>query len=131
MVLRTTDDRGQVEPLAAIAGVFAVCIGLGMVATVFHTAAPTDARSIAGPTLDRTAAAVVVGGAVDPAALETLEQPAPPGYRANVTLRTLETRHHRGPTPPPGAERASRPVSVRLRPGVNRPGTLTVAVWRV
>jgi len=128
---RIPGRRGQVEPLAAIAGVLAICIGLGMVATVFHDAAPVDDRSVAGPTLDRTAAAVVSGGTVTPKALDALDRPAPSGYRANVTVETLRTHHHRGPTPPPEADRASRPVSVQVRPGVKRPGTLTVAVWRV
>ncbi len=131
MANQTAGCRGQVEPLAAIAGVFAICIGLGMVATVFHDVAPVDDRSVAGPTLDRTAATVVSGGTVTPEALNALEHPAPPGYRVNVTLETLRTHHHWGPTPPPAADQASRPVSVQVRPGVKRPGTLTVAVWRV
>ncbi len=127
----TAAMRGQVEPLAAISAVFAVCIGMSLAAGVFIDTAPTDQRSVVEPTLDRTSATLLSGGAVDPVALETMADPAPDGYQATVTIHTLESEWQQGPTPPSTAMTATRSISVRVAPGVKRPGTLQVAVWRV
>lgn len=90
---------------------------------------PTDPR-VASATLDRTADALMTGGVVRPPDLPGGLDAAPDGYDAAVVLVADDDRWRAGPASPPGAATATRPVSVRLGPGVVVAGRLRVAVWR-
>ncbi|MFB6155504.1 MAG: hypothetical protein ABEJ22_06380 [Haloferacaceae archaeon] len=128
-VSRSSARRGTVEPVAALVAVFAVCVGVGLHAGILDDARPVTDRDVAGPTLERVHDAVSDPSVVDPTAVERAHRAAPDGYLTNVTLRASGRRWTSGPTPPAGADAASRRVAVRLAPGRSRPGTLRVEVW--
>ena len=122
--------RGQVEPLAALAALFAVCVGLSAYALVIADAGrPTD-RDLAGPALATVDDAVSVSGVVRPARLDRALDARPSGTRLNVTLTTDSRTWNAGPPPAVHGDRATRRVSVRLGPGRVRVGRLRVVVWR-
>lgn len=123
-----SSDRGYVEPLAALAAVFAVAVGLTVYVGGLSGVLGPDDRSAAETVLDDLVGTSATMGVVDPGAVRDAAPPA--GWQANVTLATRDGRWRRGPTPPAGADRATRRVSVRLGPGTIRPGRLTVEAWR-
>jgi hypothetical protein len=119
-----------VEPLAALAALFAVCVGLSVYALVLADAGrPTD-RDLAEPTLATAGDAVSVRGVAHPARLDRALDARPSGTRLNVTLTTDSRAWSVGPTPAVHGDRATRRVSVRLGPGRVRVGRLRVVVWR-
>lgn len=122
--------RGQVEPLAALAALFVVCVGLSTYAVVLaDTGGPTD-RDLAEPTLAAVHDDVTVRGVVHPARLDRTPGDGPVGARLNVSLATGDRRWAVGPVVAAHGDRASRTVSVRLGPGRVRAGHLRVVVWR-
>jgi hypothetical protein len=122
--------RAQVEPLAALAALFAVSIGLSAYAAVVADAGrPTD-RDRAGPALAAVDDAVTVHGVVRPARLDRALGVAPRGAHLNVTVTTDDRQWSAGPPPTVRGDRASRRVSVSLGPGRSRVGRLAVVVWR-
>lgn len=123
--------RAETEPLVAIVAVFAVAVGLTTYAGVLDATLPTATeRDVAGPTLQRAYAALAPAGVVEPDRLTPDAVDGPEGYRIRIALATREAEWQVGPDAPAGADAASRPVTVRVAPGVNRPGRLSVAVWR-
>lgn len=122
--------RGQVEPLAALAALFAVSVGLSTYALVIaDTSGPTD-RDVARPALAAVHDQVTVQGAVLPARLGRALDHGPAGTRLNVSLTTRDERWAVGPPTAAHGDRASRRVSVRLGPGRVRAGSLQVVAWR-
>lgn len=120
--------RGYIEPVAAIAAVFAVVLGLTVYASVDRPDhRPTD-RSVAGAVLEELRHQLQVDGVLAPARLSDADVPT--GWSVNVTLATPSGRWTRGPAPPGDADRARRAVAVRLGPTAIRPGSLTVVAWR-
>lgn len=126
---RWSGRRGQAEPLAALAALLAVCLGVSLYAGVAVDAVQPEERSTAEPALERAAAEVVEGGAVDPRHLSEGAEAAPEGHQLRITVRTAEESWQIGPTAPENAAVAKRPVGVRVAPGTVRPGTLVVEVW--
>lgn len=123
-------SRAQVEPLAALAALFAVCVGLSLYTVVLvDVDRPVD-RDLAGPTLTAVEDAVSHRGVVLPTRLDRAVDHAPSGRALNVTLATADRRWTVGPSPGPDGDHASRVVSVRVGPGRIRAGTLRVVVWR-
>ncbi|WP_117592221.1 DUF7285 family protein [Haloprofundus halophilus] len=131
--------RAQTDPTTALVAVFAVVVSLSLYAVVFDGARPSEARALADPTLERVTSELTEDAVVDPAALDGTRGAAPDGYSLNVSLAVGERRWTVGPPVPtewaraarrPGFDEAARRPSVRLRPGVVRPGRLRVAVWR-
>ena len=128
--MRPSSDSGQVEPLAALAAVFAVGAGLAVYGGVLEQVTPGE------PT--RTVAEEVTDGlvrvdpipAIRPASIDGLEAVTPPGWQANLTIRTGSLTRRIGPSPPPDAAEAIRLVSVVVAPTRVRPGRLRVRVWR-
>ncbi|MHB9288393.1 hypothetical protein ACKVMT_15290 [Halobacteriales archaeon Cl-PHB] len=127
--MRRSLARGQVEPVAALAAVFAVCAGLAVYAGAVGGLLGGDDREVAETALDAAARDAGPPGVVTVDGLRSVAV-APHGWTANLTLRTAAQRIHLGPTPPDDAQRASRQVAVRLAPGRIRPGSLTVEVWQ-
>lgn len=123
-------SRAQTEPLAALVALFAVCAGVSLYAAVLGGSIPDTGRDLSDPALERIRDAASDAGAVRPRALSAAVDAGPDGRRVNATLSAGDRRWSVGPTPPPRADRASRPVSVRLAPGRVTPGRLAVAVWR-
>ena len=127
--------RGQVEPMAALAAVFAVCVGLSLYAGVATDAVRTvtpgpGPEATARQAADAVADAARSSGAVVPGRLEGALAAGPAGYRANATLRTADGRWTAGPTPPAGAAAGRVRVSARVEPADVDPATLRVVVWR-
>lgn len=124
--------RGQVEPLAALAAVFAVVVGLGIYAGALDAVVPAPrAERLAPAAADAvSAAATDPTGVVDPGRLPAAIDAGPRGHRLNATLRAGDRRWTAGPPVPASAtDRASKRVSVRGpadRPAVGR---LRVVVW--
>jgi hypothetical protein len=131
---RSSDtDRGLVEPTAALAAVFAVCVATTLYAGVLGDAVTTTDRDLGDPTLTRVHDAVSDRGVVDVGGLSRAANAAPRGHRLNVTLRADGQRWGYGPDAPPATresgDRASRRVSVRRGPGDVVVGRLAVVVW--
>lgn len=127
---RWSAHRGQVEPLAALAAVFAVCVGFGIYGVVLTESTEQEEQSIAKPTLERVDALIGTAGTVPTDDLNaTAAAAAPDGYAVQITIETADNQWRGGPSPPPGADTASMPVSVEVQPGIVEPGTLRVEVW--
>lgn len=125
---RSSTRRAQVEPIAALAATFAVCLGLALYAGALDATLPGDRDpDVAKPTLTRTEAAASSLGVVEPTRLAATH--GPDGYAVNATLAATDRRWTAGPTPPARAGAACRRTSVRVRPATVRPGRLCVEVW--
>ncbi|WP_224269891.1 DUF7285 family protein [Haloprofundus salinisoli] len=131
--------RAQAESTTALVAVFVIVVALSLYAVVFDGVKPTETRALADPMLERVSGELTDDGVADPTALDDTRDAAPDGYSLNVSLAVGEHRWTVGPPVPterthPARERsldgATRRLSVRLRPGVVRPGRLRVAVWR-
>ncbi|WP_321168485.1 hypothetical protein [Halorubrum sp. JWXQ-INN 858] len=130
------DGRAAVEPVAALIALVAVGAALGLYAGALADAAPDRERDLAGTTLDRVERDAAVGGVVDPSRLSV---PAPDPYAGATAM--LETRRgswvaRSGENAPDAIGRAAgddiarATVTVRVAPGENARGTLSVAVRR-
>lgn len=120
--------RGYVEPLAALAAVFALGVGLALYAGTLEDVGLADDRAVAETVVDSLTGEAETLGVLRPARLEHAS--VPNGWSANLTLVSPAGRWTAGDIPPPDADRARRLVAVRLGPGTVRPGRLRVAVWR-
>lgn len=132
---RRTGRRAQVEPLAALAAVLAVVVGLGLYAGALDDAAPREReRRLAPITVDGVAdGASGPTGVLDPERLPAALDAAPDGRRVNATLTTDDGRWTAGPAPPVEAtDRAARRVGVRPGDGTASSvelGRLRVILW--
>lgn len=122
--------RAQVEPLAALAAVFAVGVALSTYAGVLDSTLPTSDRDLAGPTVERVERRASDAGVLDPDSLAGGLRAGPDGYRLNLTLTAAGRTWSAGPPAPASADAASTTVSVRVAPGRVRPGRLRAEVWR-
>jgi hypothetical protein len=126
-------DKATTEPLAALVAVFAVTLGLALYAGVLNDAFGTldDDRNIATPTADAVEQRLSSAGVVQPERLHNALDTVPANYHGNATITaTTGERWSRGREPPNSADTETRTVSVRVRPGTIRRGTLTTRVWR-
>jgi hypothetical protein len=123
--------RGQVEPLAALAAVFAVAAALSIYAGVIADFPGTESeREIGETVLDGVAEEITTAGVTHVLTTLNVSTVVPDGWQANATLQTGQMIRRVGPEPPASAQRASRRVAVRIGPGTVRPGKLQVAVWQ-
>jgi hypothetical protein len=120
--------RGYVEPIAALAAVFAVAVGLTLYAGTLQSATDRDGRAVATTVLESLSQEGATLGVIRPNRLRLA--PVPAGWSANLTLVSPAGRWTAGGVPPDDARRASKRVAVRLDPGRVRPGRLRVAIWR-
>jgi hypothetical protein len=124
--------RGQVEPIAALVCLLAVCVAVATYATALAGAGYETDRDVATPTLDRVVDRLAAGGVAVPGRTERARRAGPAGYRLNVTVAAAGERWHAGPRPPgrrADTDTATRTISVRLAPGRIRPGRVRVEVW--
>ncbi|AXG06504.1 hypothetical protein DU500_08760 [Haloplanus rubicundus] len=124
--------RGQVEPIAALVCLLAVCAAVSTYATALAGAGYETERDVATPTLDRVVDRLAAGGVAVPDRTERARRAGPAGYRLNVTVAAAGERWHAGPRPPgrrADTDTAGRTISVRLAPGRIRPGRVRVEVW--
>lgn len=126
-------DSAQVEPLAALAAVLAVCIALSLyVGAVDSTLVSlTPERSVAPTAADRLVATASSFGSIAVPLGESVETARPAGYELNATVAADGTAWTAGPTPPAESECTRRRVSARTEPATVRPATLEVCVWPV
>ncbi|SEW07235.1 DUF7285 family protein [Halobacterium jilantaiense] len=129
---RWSARRAQVEPVAAVVAVLALCLALVAYGSVSAGVLPGPGASApAGQVLDDAVDAATTEGSVvvSPSALSGTVAPA--GYQASVRLTADNRSWNTGAdAPPPEAASASRRVPVRVAPGEVAPGRLTVAVWQ-
>jgi len=127
-------DRGQVDPLPALAAVAVVGLALALYAGSLGTL-PDTADEADTPDGDATVALgavcerLCVGGRVDPADLDDALAAAPDGHRLRIVLRADGEEWTAGPAPPADAAGAARTVTVRVGPAETVPGRLRVVVW--
>lgn len=124
-------DRAQVEPLAALAAVLAVCIGLSLYVGVFEAAlvSLSPDRAVAPTAADRFVATASSFGSVSVPIGDSAEKARPAGYELNATVIADGSAWTAGPTQPDESECVRRQVSVRSEPATVRPATLEVCVW--
>lgn len=146
-VRRWSARRAQTEPLAALAALAAVCVGLTVYAGVLADVFPTGSdRELGEPTLERVWNDVATDGIVRPGDLEGIDPGiAPDGYAVRVVLvdgtgelaavtidetggRAGRARDARNA--PADVTTASRPVAIERGPGDVSGGRLRVEVWR-
>lgn len=130
--MSSSSGRGQTEPLAALAAVFAVAIGLTLYAGVLDDALEaTPDREVAEPTLDRVERTVAPDGVVRPGRLEDAAEHAPDGYRLNVSVHADDRTWSVGPAPPNATvDRSGTRIAVEVTPTAVEPGELRVVTWR-
>ncbi|MEF8781874.1 MAG: hypothetical protein V5A39_03075 [Haloarculaceae archaeon] len=129
--MRRSSDRGQFEPVVALAAVLAISAGLVTYADVLDRRLPGEQnRETARTTLDSVHDKLRVAGVIVPSRLDRAIAAAPDGWRVNLTLRTREGYWQRGPDPPGDGLAAERRVSVRVGPSKLSAGTLRVVIWR-
>lgn len=126
-----SSGRGQVEPVAALVVLLAVCGAVSVYAVAVDGAIRAGERSVATPTLDRTVDVLAPDGVAKPNRTDRARRSGPAGYQLNVTVAAAGRRWHAGATPPGGAatETAARAIGVRLGPARVRPGRVRVEVW--
>jgi hypothetical protein len=130
--MSSSSGRGQVEPLAALAAVFAVGIGLVLYAGALDATLPAleDEREMAPAATDRFVAEASSFGAVAPPFGDAAAAARPTGYHLNATVRARTTAWTVGRPAPPSAECQRRRVGARTAPGRIRPARVEVCVWR-
>lgn len=129
-----SSDRAWAEPVAALVALLALGAGLTVYAGVHHEVktAGDDGRP-AADALDRIHEAITSDGVADPANLTVPADVAAEHLAVRVRLSTRDHRWSAGEPRPTDVEApthtARQPVSVRIAPGENAPGTLRVEVW--
>lgn len=130
--LGTVAERGQVEPLAALAAVFALTVGLGLYTGALHAAVPTPTDDELAPTALDAIVGTASGptGVIDPERLPAALAAGPDRHRTNATLAAAGRHWAVGP-PLPGeaSDRARRRVAVDVGPNRTAVGGLRVVVW--
>lgn len=123
--------RGQVEPLAALAAVLAVAVGLSLYVGVLDTTLPelTTDRRMAVTAADRLVTEATSFGAIATPLDEPAEAARPTGHELNATLRSDGRTWTAGSPRPPSADCVTRRVTVGVAPGRVRPGRLEVCTW--
>ncbi|WP_459824125.1 DUF7285 family protein [Halorubrum luteum] len=129
------DERGAVEPLAALVALVAVGAALGLYTVAIDDAAPDRDTNHATAALDRVERETMTGGVVDPDRLADLEHETRPDAAVEVVTEQGAWRTTTGADAPddaverPGVDVVARPVTVRVAPGENARGVLRVGVY--
>lgn len=128
---RSSARRAQVEPVAAVVAVLALCLAIAAYGVVSAGVLPDSKSSApASQVLDAAADAASTEGSVVVSPSRLSADVAPVGYEAALRLSADDRTWTAGASdPPPEAASASRRVPVRVGPGDVVPGRLTVEVW--
>lgn len=128
----SSSGRAQVEPLAALAAVFALGVGLTLYAGTVDSTLPslTTDRAVAPTAADRLVAEASSLGAVEPPLGRATDAARPTGYELNVTLRADGSTWKAGRPRRASGDCHRRSVSARVGPGQVRPARLEVCAWR-
>jgi len=118
--------KGQTEPLAALVAVAAVCLALSLYAGLVAERFSQPSGPNAQPVLERVVDDIAPDGVAAPERLDAIEETT---TRRNVSLAVANSSWTVGPTPPPDANTARRPVPVDRAPGRVTAGRLRVSVW--
>lgn len=129
---RWSARRAQVEPVAAVVAVLALCLAVAAYGVVSAGVLPERGASApAEQVLDDAVEAATPSGSVVVSPSRLAGGVAPTGYVARLRLVAGERTWTAGSDdPPPEAESATRRVPVRVPSGDVQPGRLTVAVWQ-
>lgn len=127
---RSSARRAQVEPVAALAAVVAVCAGVTLYAAAVQGVLPGERSvSVAEPALTGVEDRLTTFGVAEPEQLPVTTAAAPDGYAMNVTLSAGDECWSVGPPPVEETEIARQRLSIRTAPGIVREGRLRVEVW--
>lgn len=129
---RSSGRRAQVEPVAAVVAVLALCLAIAAYGSVRGSVLPAaDGPAPADQVLGDAVDAATPAGSVVASPARLTGGVAPVGYEVSIRLTAGDRAWTAGArNPPPAAASASRRVPVRLNPGEVQPGQLTVAVWQ-
>lgn len=128
---RSSVDRGQTEPFAALVAVVALGLALSLYAGVLSSVRqPAGTDDVADRTLDAVHRAASDAAVVNASRLDAARGTGPPRRQVNATLRTEDRRWASGPEPAGDVARAGTYVPVSLGRGRISRGRLTVRVWR-
>jgi len=129
---RSSARRAQVEPVAAVVAVLALCLAVAAYGAVSAGVLPERTSTApAERVLDDAVDAATPAGSVVVSPSHLSESVAPAGYDATLRLTAGERSWTAGPAEPPSdAASATRRVPVRVANGDARPGRLTVEVWQ-
>ncbi len=122
-------NRGYIEATTGLLAVVLVATGISLFAGILTETTDQNTRIPVNATLEQVVTYSGEGGAIDPQTIEAPSELAPPGYDAQVIVKTQGQTWTHGARAPPTAVTAARPVSVRVAPGTYRAGTLRVEVW--
>lgn len=121
-----SSDEGQTEPLSALVAVAAVCLALSLYAGLVDDRLPTESGPDPAVTLERVVDDIAPAGVAVPGRLGVLTGPS---ARRNVSLAVANRSWTVGPTPPPDASTARRPIPIARGPARVTAGRLRVSVW--
>lgn len=125
-----SSDRGQTEPLAALAAVVVVGLGLGLYAGVLDAKLPgSPDRKLSESVIERVESTVAPAAVALPSRIDESQAAGPDGYRMNVTLGAVDQYWTIGPFAPEGADTSTARIGVRVGTSKIRTGTLRVSVW--
>lgn len=128
--MRRSSADGQTE-VSALVAVMAVGLGLSLYAGVLVTRLPSQATDGHTATVaDRATDLVTEDGVVRPDRLDRGLAATPAGTMMNLTLHAGGRVWTAGPRPPSGGSTATARVTVRVDPGLIRPGQLRVRTWQ-
>ena len=129
---RSSARRAQVEPVAAVVAVLALCLALAAYGAVSEGVLPDrESSAPADQVLDDAVDAATAAGSVVVSPAHLTGDVTPAGYEVSVRLTASERSWTVGAdSPPPDATSASRRVPVRVTPEDVQPGRLTVEVWQ-
>lgn len=123
-------DRGQTEPLAALAAIAALGLALALYAGILDATVTIPERTVEEATLRRAVATLRAGALVVPVRVRRAAAANPDGYRVRVTVTAGNTTWTAGPDPPAAADVAARTLPVRVAPGTAVAGRVRVEVWQ-
>lgn len=129
--MRSSSDRAQTEPIAALVAVFALGVGLSLYAGVLDSTLPslTDDSELTPIATEKLVTESSSFGIVDPPIEDAVAAARPTGHAMNATLRSGSSSWRGGPPDVEGSDCVIREVSVRTAPGIVRPGDLEVCLW--
>gem|GEM_PF-5374248 len=108
---------------------FAIAVAFALYAGVAGQIAPEAGDTDAEATMHRLADGHLADGVIETPPRIDHDRLARPGEAVNVSVDAGGWQWSTGPSPPPDADVARRPVTVATGPGEQAPGWFTLEVW--